>query len=362
MKRFLLLAALLLLALLLAACGSSNNAATNDSAATSAPAGVTSANPITTAGLVDYQNPASGINLQYPAGWSVLEESGSALTLSSDASIATGVIPNQPYGMILVNITGRGMAGLSENPNSSELVSFLTSRFNSFGLPEGSITSPPTATIINGQPAATGSVIVDDGTANEVTNIFTIFVNNDRLVTTISLAPTAAIDSYRPTFDNITGSIALTEPNLALVEGVAQSPDQERGHDDSITYPNTGRPPVGGIHSPFWQNCGIYDQPIDAKNAIHSLEHGAVWITYQPTLAADAVAQLRSQAQGQAYVLLSPFPEQTSPIVLTAWGVQLELDTANDPRVAQFIDKYQAGPQTPEPGAACTGGIGNPNT
>ena len=188
MKRFLPLAALLLLALLLAACGSSNSVTTNDSAATSTPAGVT------TTGLVDYQNPASGISLQYPAGWSVLEESGSALTLSSDASIATGVIPSEPYGMILVNITGRGMAGLSENPNSSELVSFLTSRFNSFGLPEGSITSPPTAITINGQPAATGSVIVDDGTANEVTNIFTIFINNDRLVTTISLAPTAAIE------------------------------------------------------------------------------------------------------------------------------------------------------------------------
>ena len=356
MKRFLPLAALLLRALLLAACGSSNSVTTNDNAATSTPAGVT------TTGLVDYQNPASGISLQYPAGWSVLEESGSALTLSSDASIATGVIPSEPYGMILVNITGRGMAGLSENPNSSELVSFLTSRFNSFGLPEGSITSPPTAITINGQPAATGSVIVDDGTANEVTNIFTIFINNDRLVTTISLAPTAAIDSYRSTFDSVTGSITLSEPNLALVEGVAQSPDQERGHDDNITYPNTGRPPVGGIHSPFWQNCGIYDQPIDAKNAVHSLEHGAVWITYQPTLAADAIAQLRSQAQGQAYVLLSPFPDQTSPVVLTAWGVQLELDSASDPRLAQFIDKYQAGPQTPEPGAACTGGIGNPNT
>jgi hypothetical protein len=45
-----------------------------------------------------------------------------------------------------------------------------------------------------------------------------------------------------------------------------------------------GIPPAGGPHNPSWQNCGFYDELVRDENAVHSLEHGAVWITYQPDL------------------------------------------------------------------------------
>lgn len=45
--------------------------------------------------------------------------------------------------------------------------------------------------------------------------------------------------------------------------------------------------------------------------------------------------------------------------MLTAWGKQVAVDSAKDPRVDQFFAKYVQGPQTPEPGAACTGGMGD---
>src|SRR5688500_14724521 len=44
-------------------------------------------------------------------------------------------------------------------------------------------------------------------------------------------------------------------------------------------------PPVAGPHNPVWANCAFYAGPIPNENAVHSLEHGAVWITY--TTAAD---------------------------------------------------------------------------
>ncbi len=47
-------------------------------------------------------------------------------------------------------------------------------------------------------------------------------------------------------------------------------------------------------------------------------------------------------------------------VVLTAWGIQLEVESVDDDRIAGFIDLYQRGSQTPEPGAPCTGGIGEP--
>jgi hypothetical protein len=109
-----------------------------------------------------------------------------------------------------------------------------------------------------------------------------------------------------------------------------------------------------------WQNCGIYDKPIPTENAVHSLEHGAVWVAYQPELPAADIEALQQQAQGERYLLLSPYPGLRSPVVLTAWQVQLELDSVGDERVWEFIDEYRQGPTTPEPGASCQDGVGTP--
>lgn len=146
----------------------------------------------------------------------------------------------------------------------------------------------------------------------------------------------------------------------ADIEGVLDFGAQERGHDEGIVYEDVTLPPVGGVHSPRWQNCGIYDQPVEVKNAIHSMEHGAVWIAYNPGLPAEEVNILRDIVQGQSYLLMSPYPNLDGNVVLTAWGVQLQVDSATDGRVAQFIEQYRLGPQTPEFGAACDNGIGFP--
>jgi hypothetical protein len=121
------------------------------------------------------------------------------------------------------------------------------------------------------------------------------------------------------------------------------------------------RPPVGGEHRPNWQNCGIYTEPVQDELAVHSLEHGAVWLTYRPDLPADQVEQLKSLVRGKTYTLLSPYPDQPSPVAASAWGAQLTTDSAGDTRLAQFISKYRQGAQTPEPGAACVGGVGSPD-
>lgn len=126
----------------------------------------------------------------------------------------------------------------------------------------------------------------------------------------------------------------------------------------TVNYPQV--PPVGGPHNPIWQNCGIYDKPIANENGVHSLEHGAVWITYQPSLPADQIAQLQALVRGQTYIVLSPYTGLPSPVVASAWSTQLKLNSASDPRLASFISTYRQGPQTPEQGAACTGGVGTP--
>jgi hypothetical protein len=355
-----------LAAMFLAGCGNGSADEDNQAAESAAGGAQDTGDPADTADssassdLAEYANRGSGINLRYPVDWSVLEETGSSVTLASDAAFAEGQTPTEPYGLYMLSVTGTGMVGLSETPSGSDLAEYLSQRFTDFDLPEGSIVVPVAETTLAGQPAASGVVQLDDGTGVEVRNIFTVFVTDDRLVTTLSVVPAVNQESFEPLFAAINESVEIQAADLALVEGVETQSDLDRSHDAEVVYPDDQLPPIGGIHNPFWQNCGIYDEPVVDSQAVHSLEHGAVWITYNPSVPTDEVEHLRDLARGQAYVLLSPYPDLRSPVVLGAWGVRLELDSALDERIPLFIERYQAGPQTPEPGASCQSGVGNP--
>jgi len=155
---------------------------------------------------------------------------------------------------------------------------------------------------------------------------------------------------------NSSGSPA--QGNVALT-GLQTYSNLARDHvTGKVTYPQT--PPVGGKHSAIWQNCGVYSAPVPNENAVHSLEHGAMWITYRPGLAAPELATLLKDVAGQPYALVSPYPGLPSPIVASAWGVQLKLPAASDPRLKSFINTYKSGSKAPEPGGECTGGTGTP--
>jgi hypothetical protein len=140
-----------------------------------------------------------------------------------------------------------------------------------------------------------------------------------------------------------------------------------------VTYAVT--PPVGGDHNATWMNCGVYTQPVPNERAVHNLEHGAIWITYQPSLAKSQLDQLYtlfgkqtqivSQGQNGAeksrYMDIMPYPGLPSPIVITSWGFQLKVTSATDPRLQQFIDKFRYNSKySPEYGGPCTGGVGTP--
>ena len=151
-------------------------------------------------------------------------------------------------------------------------------------------------------------------------------------------------------------------PNESGIEGVQTYPDKSSYHNhvQVIPTPEGKIPPPFGEHLRAWQNCGIYDQPVALGSALHSMEHGAVWLTYKPDLSADEITSLQSLVRGHGYVLMSPYAGQPNPVVLTAWGVQLLIDKLPDDRIAKFIAYYEQGPQDPERGAPCSGAVGNP--
>jgi hypothetical protein len=118
-------------------------------------------------------------------------------------------------------------------------------------------------------------------------------------------------------------------------------------------------PPVGGDHDQVWMNCNgdVYTKAINNMNAVHSLEHGAVWVTYNSKASDADVKALAEKVKKTPYTLMSPVEEQKDPIMLSAWGKQRTVTSADDPNLDKFFETYVQGEQTPEPGAACTNGI-----
>lgn len=113
-------------------------------------------------------------------------------------------------------------------------------------------------------------------------------------------------------------------------------------------------PPVGGPHNSAWQNCGFYSEPVYNWHAVHSMEHGSVWITYNPELPQEDIEQLRELAS-QNYILVSPYPGLEDPVVASVWGKQIRLNGVDDDRLEPFIREYRLNPDnTPEPGAVCS--------
>ncbi len=116
-------------------------------------------------------------------------------------------------------------------------------------------------------------------------------------------------------------------------------------------------PPVGGSHNTVWQQCmgNIYDAPIPNEHAVHSLEHGAVWLTYRSGLPADQVETLASKIRGKQFTMMSPVENLSTAVSLQAWGYQLKLEDVNDSRIDLFISALSKN-ATLEPGVGCDQG------
>jgi hypothetical protein len=162
-------------------------------------------------------------------------------------------------------------------------------------------------------------------------------------------------------FASVQGSRGWEE-KVADISGVVNYRAQKnalidaRDHKDGTqTYVTS--PPVGGAHNSLWQNCmgDVYDQPIANEHAVHSLEHGAVWVTYKQGLPAAQIAELQKKVEGKDYMLMSPYAGLDKNVSVQVWGYQLKTDDVNDSRIDEFIKDTRVNASM-EPGAACSSG------
>ena len=151
--------------------------------------------------------------------------------------------------------------------------------------------------------------------------------------------------------------VEVENPAPEGIDGVEAYDIEDNSHvEGAIDYDQI--PPVGGPHNPVWVNCDFYSSEVPNENAVHALEHGVVWITYDD-VDDDTLETLADLADDNDRLLVSEYPDQDSPLVLTAWNRQMPVDDLDDARVEDFIDTYTGDDSVaPEPGASCEGGVG----
>ena len=150
-------------------------------------------------------------------------------------------------------------------------------------------------------------------------------------------------------------------PSAEAPEGVPgavaiRAPGSRQHTEAGVDYPT--RPPIGGDHHPVWVNCKFYGEPIPDESAVHSLEHGAVWVAYASDAPNEELQTLAGRIDQETHLMASPYDDLPTTYVASAWERQLEFDSLDDPAFEAFLGAYLEGPTTPEPGAACSGGAG----
>lgn len=152
----------------------------------------------------------------------------------------------------------------------------------------------------------------------------------------------------------LVGVLTLVNPGAASDKTSPTSPDYSRQtqyegnrHETEgtdLTYQLN--PPTSGSHWPDPLLDGIYDTEKPDEAIVHSLEHGRIWISYQPSLPQSALEQLKGIASREKRVILTPRASNETPIALAAWQ---RLDTfepdqngmVDEQRILDFIARYR---------------------
>lgn len=192
-------------------------------------------------------------------------------------------------------------------------------------------------------------------------------------VLAVSLAGCSVTRSGDPSPEDGPTGVSSTAPSESGGDEFVPSPDNEDPSEDiegvvvteyEALHAQPGQrvayekaPPDGGRHDPVWADCNgtIYPAAVRNEHMVHALEHGAIWIAYDPDrVDGDALDTLTSKVDGQPYMLMSPYPGLDQPISLQSWGHQLALSDADDERIDQFVKALRQNQYTsPEPGARC---------
>src|SRR3954468_11549389 len=84
--------------------------------------------------------------------------------------------------------------------------------------------------------------------------------------------------------------------------------------------PYNSNPPTSGWHWPQPAQWGTYNTTQPDEQMVHNLEHGGIWISYQPDKVDQAtIDKLNDFAKRYPLIIVEPRAADDAPIVLAAW-------------------------------------------
>lgn len=158
---------------------------------------------------------------------------------------------------------------------------------------------------------------------------------------------------------SVIGGIVIfksTQPEV-IRPGVEHDDDgaQHIAAQDSPEYGGE-EPPTSGDHSQPVDK-GAYSQELPDVNTIHNLEHGYIYVSYQPGLTQEEVSKLEALFFDPfsnpdfvpSKVIMAPRTANTSPIILSSWQRSKKFEAIDE---QAMIDYYLANVnKSPEPTA-----------
>lgn len=119
-----------------------------------------------------------------------------------------------------------------------------------------------------------------------------------------------------------------------------------QGHIPSCKFgepAHNSNPPTSGCHDAQPAAWGIYDDAVKDEKAVHNLEHGGIWIAYNPDkISAEELEKLASVARDlRKKVLMAPRRDNPAKISLVAWTHLDELEEFDEGRIRAFYKAYK---------------------
>ena len=201
-----------------------------------------------------------------------------------------------------------------------------------------------------------GSFTYTPDTAFTGSDAFTYTVNDGELTSNIA---TVTIEvSELPIANRLFGSVTpgtFREDGLAgvradLVPGAR--PLTAVHVTDAVNYNGYSNPPTYGPHHPFQRDAqnnsitprptGVYETEQPDEDMVHGLEHGHVWISYNPTLISNgdlaALKQFVADGGTNTGVIMTPRAANNHAIAVASWARLLTLDAFDDAPIREFVE------------------------
>lgn len=133
---------------------------------------------------------------------------------------------------------------------------------------------------------------------------------------------------------------------------VSGAPPITRDHvSTAVDYSTYSNPPTYGPHHPPVSDAsgsvtprptGVYTTAQPDEDLVHNLEHGHVWISYNPTLISSAdlaaLTALVNNGGSNVGVIMTPRTQNTTAIALASWAHLLTLTGFDAAQVRTFIE------------------------